>query len=253
MSRNSVIGASRFSSVLRQPVEHGLRVALELHVAVPSRVRALDPLPLLLGQNVVEHRLDRSVRTSPRTWQRKVGTRTLLVHSCGTRCSSPTLVRKRRRVVEVVDATAEAHHGEAAFSYVPGGDRLFLNEERSTTVTRGAIWAPSTPDRPLPASPGRGFPAMAGLSMPGRLQAFPANHNVFLHAIRGSRSPARENLSRGQWRISPGPVADPPFVVNFLNAVSCISPTRAGKIKARIATRTWRRDRAPGAPLETAT
>jgi len=34
-----------------------------------------------------------------------------------------------------------------------------------------------------------------------------------------------ENLSRGEWRIQPSPVAGPPFVVNFLNAVSCISPT----------------------------
>jgi hypothetical protein len=34
-----------------------------------------------------------------------------------------------------------------------------------------------------------------------------------------------EDLSRGKWRISPSPVASPPFVVNFLNAVSCISPT----------------------------
>ena len=34
-----------------------------------------------------------------------------------------------------------------------------------------------------------------------------------------------ENLSRGKWRISRSPVERPPFVVNFLNAVSCISPT----------------------------
>jgi hypothetical protein len=35
-----------------------------------------------------------------------------------------------------------------------------------------------------------------------------------------------ESLSRGTWRVAPSPVAAPPYVVNFLNAVSCISPTR---------------------------
>jgi hypothetical protein len=34
-----------------------------------------------------------------------------------------------------------------------------------------------------------------------------------------------ESLSRGTWRVIPSPVAGPPYVVNFLNAVSCISPT----------------------------
>ena len=34
-----------------------------------------------------------------------------------------------------------------------------------------------------------------------------------------------ESLSKGTWRVVPSPVADPPYVVNFLNAVSCISPT----------------------------
>ncbi len=35
-----------------------------------------------------------------------------------------------------------------------------------------------------------------------------------------------ESLIRGTWRVTPSPVAAPPYVVNFLNAVSCISPTR---------------------------
>ena len=36
--------------VLREPVEHGLRAALELQVAIPSGGRAFDPLQLLLGR-----------------------------------------------------------------------------------------------------------------------------------------------------------------------------------------------------------
>jgi hypothetical protein len=34
-----------------------------------------------------------------------------------------------------------------------------------------------------------------------------------------------ESLSNGTWRVTPSPVAGPPYVVNFLNAVSCVSPT----------------------------
>ena len=53
-----MLGASS-RHVLREPVEHRLWAALELHVAVPSGCCALDPLQLLLGYgNVVEHRLD---------------------------------------------------------------------------------------------------------------------------------------------------------------------------------------------------
>jgi hypothetical protein len=34
-----------------------------------------------------------------------------------------------------------------------------------------------------------------------------------------------ESLSGGTWRVIPSPVAGAPYLVNFLNAVSCISPT----------------------------
>ena len=34
-----------------------------------------------------------------------------------------------------------------------------------------------------------------------------------------------EFLSNGTWRVMPSPEAGPPYVVNFLNAVSCMSPT----------------------------
>jgi hypothetical protein len=34
-----------------------------------------------------------------------------------------------------------------------------------------------------------------------------------------------ESLSDGTWRVMPSPVAGPPYAVNFLNAVSCVSPT----------------------------
>jgi hypothetical protein len=34
-----------------------------------------------------------------------------------------------------------------------------------------------------------------------------------------------EFLSNGTWRVMPSPEAGPPYVVNFLNAVSCVSPT----------------------------
>jgi hypothetical protein len=33
-----------------------------------------------------------------------------------------------------------------------------------------------------------------------------------------------ESLSNGTWQVTPSPVAGPPYAVNFLNAVSCVSP-----------------------------
>ena len=50
---------ARSSHVLREPVEHGLRAALELQVAIEPGGRALDPLQLLPhGGNIVKNCLD---------------------------------------------------------------------------------------------------------------------------------------------------------------------------------------------------
>ena len=78
---------ARSAHVLREPVEHGLRAALELQLAVEPGRGVLDPVQLLLGhRDVVEHRLDVTGvgEDVAADLAEEVGTRTFLAHSAGS-------------------------------------------------------------------------------------------------------------------------------------------------------------------------
>src|SRR6266566_4610850 len=136
---------ARSGHVLCEPVEHGLRAALELHVAalelhvaVPSRGCALDPLQLLLGQgDVVEHRLDvarigEDVAANLVEERRHVDALGPLLRDA---LLEPDACAQPDEGVEVVEAIAEAYHGQAAFDDDPGSDRL-RRYEAADTVER---------------------------------------------------------------------------------------------------------------------
>jgi len=113
--------------VLVEPLEHGRRTTLELHVAIPAGGRALDPVELLVRHwNVVVHRLN-VARVSDAVAANLVEERRhtdvfgpLLRDSA----VKPDAGVQADQGVEVVEAVAEAKEGQPALDYVPRGDWL---------------------------------------------------------------------------------------------------------------------------------